>query len=87
MLDTHFWGQLLEGSNVAELGDQQKKRLFLNNAVKSLIPFKENHEGLMWPHVPLEGSPNVVKKVGLSPKEGIFFEAEKVRMKRNLRTY
>ena len=87
MLDTHFWGQLLEGSNVAELGDQQKKRLFLNNAVKSLIPFKENHEGLMWPHVPLEGSSNVVKKVGLSPKEGIFFEAEKVRMKRNLRTY
>ena len=46
-LDTHFWGQVLEGSNVAELGDHQKKKLFLNNAVKSLIPFRENHEGLL----------------------------------------
>ena len=30
-----------------ELGDRQKKELFLNNAVKCLIPFKEDDEDLL----------------------------------------
>ena len=33
-------------------GDHQKKIFFINNSVEAVIPFKENHQGLLKLHVP-----------------------------------
>ena len=38
-------------SNAEKWGDHQNKKLFINNFVKTLIPFKEEHQGLLIVHL------------------------------------
>ena len=46
-----FW-RIVDGRFKCEKwADHQKKKLFINNAVETLIPFKEDHQGLMRLHV------------------------------------
>ena len=47
MLRRHiiFWG--INGSNAEKWVDHQKKKFFVNNFVEDLIPFKEEHQGLL----------------------------------------
>ena len=82
-----FLGLLLGGWNAAKCGDHQKKKLFINNAVESLIPSKEDHEGLLRLHVPLVGSSNVGRKWGLLQKKELFFKGKNDVWRRVLRTY
>ena len=58
--------------------DHHKKKLFINNSVEDLSPFKEEYQGLLTLHVLFfgRGSP-VWGKNGAISKKGIFFEAEK----------
>ena len=43
-----FWGELQLGHSHAERnGDHQKKKFFINNFVEALIPFSEEHQGLL----------------------------------------
>ena len=55
----------------------------MNNSVEALIPFKEEHIGLLKLHVTFflgRGGEDGCKnggKMGLSLKKGIFFEAKK----------
>ena len=51
---TFLRGFLVEGTNAEKCGDSRKKKLFINNSVKALIPFKEEYQGLLKLHVPLE---------------------------------
>ena len=45
----------------------------MNNSVEDLIPFDEEHQGLLKRHVPLGwGGFQCEGKMGLSPKEIIF---------------
>ena len=66
---------LFGGSNEEKYGD----KFFINNTIEAII------QGLMGLHVPLNGGGGgggefqFKKKVEMSPKEGIFFEAEKRR--------
>ena len=46
----------------------------MNNSVEALIPFNEGYQSLLKVHVPFF---SVGEKLGLSPKEGIFFEMQK----------
>ena len=72
-------------SNAGKWGDSQKKEFFINNSIKSLIPFKEEYQGLFKLHTALGWRVPVWKKIGLSPKEGIFFEVEYFSMRILLR--
>ena len=38
-----FLGFLLGSANLEKQGDDQKKKLFMDNTVQALIPFKERH--------------------------------------------
>ena len=40
-------GFLLGGSNVKKWDDHQKKKLFINNSIEDLTPFKEEHQSLL----------------------------------------
>ena len=42
---------LLVVSNAEKWGDYQKKKFFINNFVKTLIPFKEEHQVLLIVHL------------------------------------
>ena len=42
---------LLVVSNAEKWGDHQKKKFFINNFVKTLIPFKEEHQVLLIVHL------------------------------------
>ena len=57
--------------------EHQNKKFFLNNFVEALIPFKEEHQGLLKLHLPLGWEFQCGEKMGLSSKEWIFFKAEK----------
>ena len=50
-----FQGLLLEGSNTTKWDDYQKKKLFINNAMETLILFNEDDQGLLRLHIPLGG--------------------------------
>ena len=61
-------------------GDHRRKKFFIHNSVEALIPFKVENQGLLKLHVPVGGGWGVEhggKNEG-SPKEGIFFETEKM---------
>ena len=66
------------GSNAEKWGDLQRKKFFINNFIEALNSFKEEHQGLLKLSVPVGGGElRCGEKWEKSPKEGIFFEAEK----------
>ena len=60
--------------------DHQKNKFFINNSVQAVVLFKEEHQDLLNLPVPVEvgWGLHCGKKQGFSPKDGIFFEAEKI---------
>ena len=42
------------GSIANKWTDHRQKKFYLNNTVEDLIPFKEEHQGLLKLHVPLQ---------------------------------
>ena len=48
-------------------------KLLINNVIEAIIPFREEHQGLLKLYESLVGGVSIV---GLSPKEGIYFEAK-----------
>ena len=58
-------------------GDLQQKKIFIDNAVQALIPFKnsEGDRGLLKLHLHLEKGVSMLEK-----KDRIFFEVEEKRM-------
>lgn len=44
----------MEGSVANKWADHRQKKFYLNNTVEDLIPFKEEHQGLLKLHVPLQ---------------------------------
>ena len=75
---------LLEDANVEKWGDLQQKKIFIDNAVKALIPFKnsERDRSLLKLHLHLEEGVSMSEK-----KDRIFFEVEEKRMGRLFRIY
>ena len=65
-------------------GDLQQKKIFIDNAVKALIPFKnsERDRSLLKLHLHLEEGVSMSEK-----KDRIFFEVEEKRMGRLFRIY
>ena len=79
---------LLRGSNLKKWDGHHKKKLFINNSVEDLSPFKEEYQGLLKLHVLFFGRGIPVwGKNGAISKKGIFFEAEKWYVSRLFRTY
>ena len=54
-----WWEEVEEGAELLELqytfiwGDNQKKKFFTSNSVKTIIPFNVEHRGLLKLQVPL----------------------------------
>ena len=73
------------GSVANKWADHRQKKLYLNSTVEDLIPFKEEHQGLLKLHVPLQAFSGPQEEVGflcgekneVISKNGIFFEEEK----------
>ena len=69
-----FW-RIVDGRFKCEKwADHQKKKLFINNAVETLIPFKEDHQGLMRLHVYLGEDFYCGKNVLRFPEEEFFLK-------------
>ena len=84
MARTCLGGFLLEGSNAEKWGAHQKKNLFINNSVGTLILLKEGHQGLLKLHVHLGRFQCGEKNGAISKKRS---EAERYSVRRLFRTY
>ena len=73
-LDILFFGIVVGRFKCDKWGDHQKKKLFINNAVKAQILFKENHQCLMRLHAHLEGISIVRKKWACLQKKDFFLK-------------
>ena len=83
-----FLGILVGKFKCEKWGDHQKRKFFINNVGEVRISFKEHHQGLIRLHAHLGGTSFLGRsEVSLSPKEGIFSEAEQWRMRMFFRTY
>ena len=61
-------GLLLGDPNAENWGDYQKKKFFMYSSLETLIPFKEEYQGLLKQHVPFGGSFSIWKKWGYLQK-------------------
>ena len=63
-------------SNVAKWGDHQKKKFFGNNTEEAVIPFKEDHQGLLRLHEPLGASSKVGEEWSCLQSKAFFWKGK-----------
>ena len=77
-----FLGLLFGDANVEKRGDNQEKKLFMDNTVRTLIPFKERQRPIETTCTIMGGSIGVEKKKGKN-----FLRSGKIKNGRLFRIY
>ena len=67
-----LFGIAVRRCKCGKAGEHQEKKLFIDNTVQALLPFKDRHKGLLKLYVQLREGVSVWGK-----KDGISFEVEK----------